>query len=91
MLHRDRRQTLEHPVVDHGRIADRYVAREVSPQGAGAELSILVLVEIDLRGGGESFFKDHLAWPVSHLELVDSVRWRIEAIDKFGTYADFHG
>ena len=90
VLDRHRRQTLEHAVVDDGLIGQRHLARQVSAQGAGPELLVLVFDEGDRGRGCQAFLDHRLARPVGDLNLVDGVRRRIEAINEIGTDKDFH-
>lgn len=61
MLDGHRRQALEHAVVDHRPIGQGHLARQMGAQGAGAELLILVLDEVDGGGGGE--LSSRMVWP----------------------------
>ena len=90
MLGYARRQALQHAVFDHRLIGQLDLALDVAAQGAGAEIDVLVLMELDRRVEGQSFFQNVLARPVGDLDLVNGVRRRIETIDEFGADAQFH-
>ena len=90
MLGHAGRQSLQHAVLDHRLIGQLDLALDVATQGAGAEIDVLVLVEIDRRVEGQGLFQNVLTRPVGDLDPVDGVRRRIETIDEFGADAQFH-
>jgi len=85
------RQPFQHPIVDHRLIDQADLALDVAAQGPGAEIDVLVFLELDRRIEGQSLLQNLLAGPVGDLNLVDGVRGRIKAVNELGANAQFHG